>query len=82
MQKQRQLISEAKLRIRGIGKEIADLKKERYCLELLILRDEYINSKRKKNLTKKTLKKLKHGQRNKKDMLKAIMENGYTCQHT
>ena len=73
MRKQRQLISEAKLRIRGIGKEIADLGREMYCLELLIARDEYISDTRKQNLSKSTMKRLKHGQRNKKSKLKAAM---------
>ena len=73
MRKQRQLISEAKLRVRGIAKEIGDLERERYCLELLIARDEYISDTRKRNLTKQTMKKLEHGQRNKKSKLKAAM---------
>lgn len=73
MRNQRQLLSETKLRLRGIAKEIADLEKEAYCIELFIARCEYISDVRKKNLTKNTMKKLKHGQRNKKDMLKAVM---------
>lgn len=47
MQKQRQLVSEAKLRIRGIHKLMADLKRERYCLERFIMQDEYITATRK-----------------------------------
>ena len=74
MQKQRQLISEAKLRIRGIGKQIADLKREQYCIEQFIMQDEYISATRKNNLTKKWTTKLKHGQKHKKNVLKALME--------
>jgi hypothetical protein len=74
MQKQRQLVSEAKLRIRGIGKQIADLKREKYCIEQFIMQDEYITTTRKNNLNKGLATKLKHGQRHKKNMLKALME--------
>ena len=74
MQKQRQLISEAKLRIRGIGKLMADLKREQYCLEQFIMNDEYITATRKNNLTKKWITKLEHGQKHKKNVLKALME--------
>ena len=74
MQKQRQLVSEAKLRIRGIHKQITDLKRERYCLEQFIMNDEYITAARKNNLTKKWTTKLKHGQKHKKNVLKAVME--------
>lgn len=74
MQKQRQLISEAKLRIRGIGKQIADLKREKYCIEQFIMQDEYISATRKNNLTKKWTDKLKHGQKHKKNVLKTFME--------
>lgn len=73
MGKQKQLLSETKLRLRGVRKEIADLEKERYCLELFIARCEYISDVRKQNLTKNTLKKLKRGQRSNKTMLKAAM---------
>jgi len=71
--RQRQLISEAKLRIRGIGKEISDLKRERYYLEKFILNQEYISAVKASNLTTKTLVKLKRGQRNKKNMLKVAL---------
>ena len=73
MRNQRQLISEARLRVRGIGKEIADLEQERYCLELLIARDEYISDTRKRNLTKKIATKKAYGNKNKIDKLKAAM---------
>ena len=74
MQKQRQLVAEAKLRIRGIRKEIADLKREMYFLEQLIRNEEYIESIKKSNLTEKWKAKRKNGQRNKKDMLKAVID--------
>ena len=73
MQKQRQLVSEAKLRIRGIGKQIADLKREQHCLEQFIMNDEYITATRKNNLTKKWTTKLKRGQSHKKSKLKAAI---------
>ena len=73
-QKQRQLISECKLKIRGIHKQIADLKREQYFLEQFIMNDEYITEVRKNNLTKKWTTKLEHGQKHKKNMLKAFME--------
>ena len=73
MQKQRQLISECKLKIRGIGKQIADLKREQYCLEQFIMQDEYISATRKNNLNKELAKKLKHGQKHKKNVLKGLM---------
>ena len=74
MQKQRILISECKLKIRGIGKEIADLKRDKYCLEQFIAQDAYIIAARANNLTNKWKDKLKHGQKHKKNMLKALME--------
>jgi len=73
VQKQRQLISEAKMRIRGIGKLMADLKREQHCLEQFITNDEYISATRKNNLANKWMKKLKHGQQHKTNMLKAAM---------
>jgi hypothetical protein len=73
MQKQRQLVSEAKLRIRGIGKQIADLKREKYYIEQFIMQDEYITATRKNNLNKGLATKLKYGQKHKKDILKAVM---------
>ena len=66
---QRKLINEAKLRVRGIGKEIADLKRERYTLERFIRQAEYIAEVRKQQRTNKWQAKLKYGQQNKKDML-------------
>ena len=74
MQKQRQLVSEAKLRIRSIHKQIADLKREKNILEQFIMNDEYITEVRKNNLTKKRTTKLEHGQKHKKNVLKAVME--------
>jgi hypothetical protein len=73
MQKQRQLISEVKLRIRGIGKQIADLKREKYILEQLIMQDAYITAQRKKNLNLKLITRLKHGQGHKNNLLKAAI---------
>ena len=80
MQPQKQVISEIKLRIRGIGKQIADLeqqivdlKRERYFFEQVIVQDKRIQAVRKSNLTKKWMKKLKHGQRHKTNILKAAM---------
>ena len=70
---QRKLINEAKLRVRGAGKEIADLRRERDTLERFIRQAEYIAAVRKQNRTEKWLGKRKHGQRNKKDMLKAVL---------
>ena len=55
--KQRQLVSEAKLRIRRISKEITDLKREMYYLEQLILKNEYVSSVRKSDLTKTMAKR-------------------------
>jgi len=65
---------EAYLPLRGIGKLMADLKREQYCLEQFIMNDEYITAARKNNLTKKWITKLKHGQKHKKNVLKAFME--------
>ena len=61
------------MRVRGIGKEIADLRRERYILEKFIRQAEYIAEARKQQRTDKWQAKLKAGQRNKKDMLKAVM---------
>ena len=71
--KQRQLISESKLRVRGIAKEMADLKRERFTLEQFIMQAEHIARVWKQNNNKKIKAKLKHGQENKKDMLKAAL---------
>ena len=70
---QRHLISEAKFLFRRKEKELYALKQEMYYIEQFILTNEYIISMREKNLTKNTLKKLKHGQKHKKDLLKAVM---------
>ena len=70
---QRKLINEAKLRVRGIGKEIADLRRERSTLERFIRQAEYIAEVRKQQRTDKWQAKLKHGQRNKRNMLKAVI---------
>ena len=70
---QRHLISEAKFLFRRKEKELYALKQEMYYIEQFILTNEYIISMREKNLTKNTLKKLKHGQKNKKNLLKAVM---------
>ena len=70
---QRKLINEAKLRVRGIGKEIADLNNERYTLERFIRQAEYIAEVRKQQRTNKWQAKLKYGQQKKKDMLKAVI---------
>ena len=81
MQKQQPRISEVKLHIRGLGKiiadleqQIADLKRERYFFEQFIVRDKSIQATRKKNLTENWTKKLKHGQRHRKNVLKSVME--------
>ena len=71
--KQRKLINEAKLRVRGIGKEIADLRREKYTLEQFIRQAEYIAGVRKQQRTDKWKAKLQYGQKNKKDMLKAVI---------
>ena len=63
---QRGLISDAK----ALFKEKTE---ELYRLEQFILRGEYVAATKEKNLKKKRIAKLKHGQRNKKDLLKAIM---------
>ena len=55
--KQRQLVSEAKLRIRGIRKEIADLNHEIDSLQQFIMNDEYVASVRKSDLTKTMAKR-------------------------
>ena len=80
MQTPKSVISEIKLRIRGIGKQIADLekqiadlKREIYFFEQVIVRDKYVHAARKSDLTKKWMKKLKHGQQHKTNMLKAAM---------
>jgi len=70
---QRKLINEAKLRVRGIGKEIADLRRERYILEQFIWQAEYIAGVRKQQRTDKWLSKIKHGQKHKRDKLKAAL---------
>jgi len=38
------------------------------------MQDEYISATRKNNLTEKWVKKLKHGQKHKKNVLKGLME--------
>ena len=73
MRKQRQLISEVKLRIRGIGKQIADLRCEKYILEQFIMQDAYITAQRKKNLNQKLTNRLKKGQGHKNSLLKAAI---------
>ena len=80
MQTPKSVISEIKLRIRGIGKQIADLEqqivdleRERYFFEQIIVQEKYIAVARKSDLTKKWMKKLKHGQQHKTNMLKAAM---------
>lgn len=73
MRNQRQLISEAKLRIRGIRKEISDLKRERCYLEEFIMNDECIAATRKSNLTERLANKRKYGQKHKKSKLKAAL---------
>ena len=70
---QKSLISEAKLRIRGIAKEIADLKREKLYLDCLIENDTYLTSVKQEKVSNNWQAKLKHGQRNKKNMLKAVM---------
>lgn len=73
--KQRQLISEAKLRIRGIGKEIADLVDERVCLKLLIAQDKYISDTYRKRLSHRMAQRVYEGKKKiKKDMLKAAID--------
>ena len=65
---------EAYLPLRGIGKLMADLKREQYCLEQFIMNDEYITAARKNNLTEKWTKKLNDGQkRPRRNMVKSIM---------
>ena len=73
MLSQKSLISKAKLRIRGIEKEIADLKREKLYLDWLIENDKYLTGVKKEKVTNKWQAKLKHGQKNKKNMLKAVM---------
>jgi len=80
MQKQRLPISEVKLHIRGLGKiiadlekQIADLKREMYLFEQIIIRDKYIQAARKSKLTQKWTTKLKCGQSHKKSKLKAAI---------
>ena len=74
-QKQRKLTSDAKARLRWeIPDEIAKLKRESLYLQWFIDNSEYIEAARKKNLTQKTLKNLKRGQRKSKEhMLKAVL---------
>ena len=81
MQKQQPRISEVKLHIRGLGKiiadlehQISDLKREMYFFEQLVVRDKCVQAARKNNLTNKWTDKLKHGQKHKKNVLKALME--------
>ena len=70
---QRQFVSAAKLRVRGIGKEIRDLKRERFTLEQFIMQGEHIARVWKQDKNKNIKAKLKHGQENKKDKLKAAL---------
>ena len=63
---QRSLISDAKTLFKEKLEEL-------YYLEQFILRSEYVTTTREKNLKKKRIAKLKHGQKNKKNLLKAIM---------
>jgi len=71
---QRKLINEAKLRVRGIGKEMADLRYEKHTLEQYIRQAEFIADIRKQQRTDKWMAKLKKGQHKKNDyILKAVM---------
>lgn len=70
----RQLISEAKLRVRGIGKEIADLKRELSCLEQFIENEEYVSAVNKSNKQKELAEKIQAGRKKRKILkLKAAM---------
>ena len=81
MQTPKSVVSEIKLRIRGIGKQIADLEqqiadleRERYFFEQVIVQEKYIAAARKNDLTKKWMKKLSDGQkRPRRNMVKSIM---------
>ena len=70
---QRHEINEAKSLLQAKEDELIALKQEMYFIEQFILQEERISADRQNNLTKNTMQKLKHGQRNKKDVLKAIM---------
>jgi len=70
---QRQLVSKAKFRIRVIGKEIADLKREKCALEGFVLNSELITRAVKNIPGQNALAKLKHGQSHKKSKLKAAI---------
>jgi len=61
------------LRVRGIGKEMADLRYERRTLEQNIRQAEYIAEIRKHQRTDKWMAKLKNGQKNKTSMLNAAL---------
>ena len=73
MSNQRQLISEAKERVREIREEITNLTYEMRCVMDIIEREELFIKTFESNLTKSWKKKLKHGQRNKEDKLKAAL---------
>ena len=70
---QRHEINEAKALLEAKEDELVALKQLMHFIEQFILQEERISADREKNLTKKTMKKLKHGQRNKKDKLKAAL---------
>jgi len=73
---QRKLINEAKLRVRGIGKQIADLRYEKRVLDQYIRQAEFIADIRKQQRTDKWMAKLKKGQKHKryKNILKATLD--------
>ena len=70
---QRHEINEAKALLEAKEAELVALKQEMYFIDQFISQEERISADREKNLSKETMKKLKHGQRNKKDKLKAAM---------
>ena len=73
MQSQKSLISECKLRVRGIAKEIADLKQEQRYLEWLIENDEYLTAIKQQKVSKQAKANLKRGQKRGVRLLKSAL---------
>ena len=73
MQSQKSLISEAKLRIRGIAKEIADLKREQRYLEWLVENDEYLTAVKQQKVSRQWKSNLKRGQKKGTRLLKSAL---------
>ena len=72
--KQRYLVTQARAMLKRKKRKLAKLKADVFCLEKFIYNSELNTAARKQNLSKGWQEKLKHGQKHKKNVLKAVME--------